>query len=389
MSKGIKNNTLSVHGGQDGAQKFSFPVPSIVPNSAVLLKSVEEGWEMLTNENIENIAYQRYSNPTVSTLEKKFSALEGSKYSLAVNSGMTACYLVFRALLTNGDHVITQHSLYHEVTDQLKYDKDGCGIDHTIIEKYDIENFSKEITKKTRMIFIESPTMPVMHDVDIKRLAQLCKKNKIILIVDNTLLTVLYQKPLSLGADITVQSTTKAINGHGDSLGGIISTNNKNLYVKLVDFRSNTGLIMDPYSAWNTARGLRTLALRLERHTQNTLKVINFLQKEYPDYKLLYPAFGKNYKRNKVAGGGGIVSIVLHSKEQGLEFIRSLKLVRIGTTFGNLESLCYHFGGFARPSRDITKIGIPLGLVRLSIGIEDIEDIIADIRQALDKSNVS
>ena len=143
MKKTIKNNTLSVHIGQGRDAQFSFPVASIIPNSAVLLRSIEDGWDMLTNEKVKNIAYQRYTNPTVEILEEKYLEIEGSKYALAVNSGMTACFLVFRALLKKGDHIVTQHSLYHEVTDQLEFDRLGCVTNYTTIRDYSMEEFIK------------------------------------------------------------------------------------------------------------------------------------------------------------------------------------------------------------------------------------------------------
>jgi len=381
----MKINTLAVHHGNEENDPLVFPVPSLVTNSAVLLKSVEDGWNMLTNEKIDNIAYQRYANPTVRVLEKQFAAIEKCTYSLAVNSGMTACLLVFRSLLSAGDHIVTQHSLYHEISDQLKYDKKGCGITATFIKNYSVQKFKDAIRPNTKMVFVETPTNPAMYDVDIEALSRICKSHKIIFVVDNTLLSPIYQKPLMKGADITLYSTTKAINGHGDAMGGIISTNKKSLYKKIKSYRDNTGLIIDPFSAWNTIRGMRTLPLRLERHTQNARKVIAFLKSNYPEYPIVYPADCENSQQNGVTHGGGVISILLKNKEQGIKFIRSLKLIRIGTTFGNLESLCYHFGAFARPTRNIKKIGIPLGLVRLSIGIEDADDIIADINQALQK----
>lgn len=379
----MKIDTNTVRGGQNLRKPLEFPVPNLVLNSAILLKSVEDGWKMFTNEKVDNIAYQRYANPTVVTLERKFRSIEESRYSLAVNSGMTACFLVFRTILSSGDHIVTQHSLYHEISDQIKIDRKSSGIECTFLKNYSIENFEKALKPNTKMLFVETPTNPVMYDVDIPSLAKICRSRKIIFVVDNTLLTPIYQKPLEKGADITLYSTTKAINGHGDSMGGIISTNKVAIYKKLKAFRDNTGLIIDPFSAWITIRGMRTLSLRLEKHSQNTIAVINFLKRKYPQYKINYPTFCPNSKKNGVIGGGGILSLELKSKEMGLLFIRSLKFIRIGTTFGNLESLSYHFGGFARPSRDITKIGIPLGLVRLSIGIENVEDIILDIDRAL------
>ena len=376
-------DTLAVHGGQREHGGGNFPVPPLVLNSAVLLDSVQHGWDMLTYESVDNIAYQRYSNSTVKVLEEKFASMEGAKFSLAINSGMSACFLVFRALLRHDDHIVIQHSLYHEISDQVIFDKESCGVDYTMIDDYSIESFAEAIQQNTQLIFIESPTNPAMYDIDIKKLAKLCREKNIVLVVDNTLLTHEYQKPLNLGAHITLYSTTKSINGHGDALGAIISTNDPDLCSKIKSLRDNIGLIIDPFSAWLVIRGLRSLRIRLERHSENAKLVINFLQKKYPQYQLMSPDKCQFAKKNENTGNGGVISIVLKNKEQGTIFISNLSLIKIGTTFGNLESLCYHFGTFTRPHRDISKIGIPQGLVRLSIGIENANDIIEDIDRAL------
>lgn len=205
--KKLGEDSKAVHIGQHNLGNRAFPVPGLWLNSAVLLNSVEEGWEMLTNETKENFAYQRYSNPTVKILEEKFSLIEGADFALATNSGMTACYIVFRTFLNSGDHIVAQHSIYHEISDQIKYDLDNCNVSYTFINEYSTESFAKVIRKETKVIFIESPTNPSMLDVDISALAELCKANNIILAVDNTFLTPLGQKPLELGADLAIYST--------------------------------------------------------------------------------------------------------------------------------------------------------------------------------------
>jgi cystathionine beta-lyase/cystathionine gamma-synthase len=234
------------------------------------------------------------------------------------------------------------------------------------------------------MIFVETPTNPAMYDVDIAKLSALCKEKGIVLVVDNTLMTHLLCQPLDLGASIALYSLTKSINGHGDVVGGLLSTGDQMLYKKLKNYRDNTGLILDPFSAWLTIRGLRTLPLRMRRQEETAQRLIGALQRHPKIEKIRYPGFSPFREQNKFKGGGGVFSIDLKSKQHALAFVRALRLLKIGTTFGNLESLCYHFGGFARPSRDINLIGIPYGLVRISVGIEDFEDIRDDLFTALD-----
>ncbi|GAC1321942.1 MAG: cystathionine gamma-synthase [Collimonas sp.] len=352
----------------------------------MLLDSIEQGLEMLSNESAENFAYQRYANPTVSILEAKFRSIEQCTYSLAVNSGMTACLLVFRALLKAGDHIIVPHSIFYEIVDQLDYDVKNRGIEMSVIGQYESDAFEASIRENTKMIFIEAPTNPALLDINIPDLAKLCAEHDILLVVDNTFLTPVCQKPLSLGAAITLYSITKHINGHGDVMGGMISTNNADIFKALKYNRESTGLILDPFSAWLTVRGLRTLPLRLQKHAENALSVSRMIDTEFPELEWRGVWSTKSAKENGIAATRhtGIIALVLPSKEAGMVFVRHLRLIRIGTTFGNIESLCYHYGGFAREATmDLAKIGIPYGLVRISVGLEDIEDINADIRQAL------
>jgi cystathionine beta-lyase/cystathionine gamma-synthase len=386
LSSALGAATKAIHLGQHETGLDQFPVPPLVSNSAMLLNSIEEGREMLSNEDVENFAYQRYANPTVSVLEAKFRAIEQCTYSLAVNSGMTACLLVFRALLKAGDHIIVPHSIFYEIVDQLDYEVKNRGIEMSIVREYETDVFEAAIRENTKMIFIEAPTNPAFLDINIPNLAKLCEKNDILLVVDNTFLTPLGQKPLSLGAAITLYSITKHINGHGDVMGGIISTNDVDLFKALKYNRESTGLILDPFSAWLTIRGLRTLPLRLQKHAENALSVTRMIDEEFPGLEWRGVWSTKSAKANGIVAAWhtGLIALVFPSKEDGMVFVRHLRLIRIGTTFGNIESLCYHYGGFAREaSTDLAQIGIPYGLVRISVGLEDIEDIKADIRQAL------
>lgn len=386
LSSPLGAATKAIHLGQHETGLDQFPVPALVCNSATLLNSIEEGREMLGNAEMENFAYQRYANPTVSILEAKFRAIEHCTYSLAVNSGMTACLLVFRALLNAGDHIIVPHSIFYEVIEQLDYEANNRGIEMSVIDEYGAVAFEAAIQPNTKMIFIEAPTNPAFLDINIPDLVQLCVKNNILLVVDNTFLTPACQKPLSLGAAITLYSITKHINGHGDVMGGMISTNAPDLFKVLKYHRESTGTILDPFSAWLTIRGLRTLPLRLKKHTDNAHAVIAMIREEFPQLEWRSVWSTKSAQANGIFSSlhTGLIAIVFPSREAGTTFVRHLQLIRTGTTFGNIESLCYHYGSFTREgSADLEKIGVPYGLVRISVGLEDIEDINADIRRAL------
>lgn len=376
-------STAFVHAGQS-REKRTLPVPPLMQNSAVILRTVDEGLDMLTRQTVENDAYQRYGNETVSVLEEKVRTVEGAEYALAVNSGMTACYLAFRTLTRAGDHVLTLHSLYHEITDQLRFDIEACGVGVTLATRYELPQIRACFRENTRLVFVETPTNPSLWDVGIEELARECTRRGTTMIVDNTLLTFCNQRPLALGADIALYSTTKSINGHGDALGGILTTNRRDLYDRMRALRDNAGLSLDPFSAWLTVRGMRSLSLRLTQSQKTAIVIRDRLREVFPGLEVRCPTETAHSKENGVAGNGGILSIVFDTKARGRAFIEALQLFSLATTFGNLESLVYHFGTFARPTRDIAAIGIPLGLVRLSFGIEDPEDLWQDLEQAIE-----
>jgi cystathionine beta-lyase/cystathionine gamma-synthase len=379
-------STRAVHGGQRTdvpPPASNFPVPPLVLNSAILLDSVEQGWAQLTREEEDNYVYRRYGNPTVRLFEHKWARLEGAVDALAFASGMAAVYALFRAFTPSGGHVVTQHSLYHEVSDQLLLDKESCGVDTTLVVHHDAESIRRAMRPETRLVLVESPTNPSLSDVDIAAVAGVCREHGAILIVDNTMFTCVLQRPLQLGADLTLYSTTKTVNGHGDAVGGVVASDSRALLARLKSFRDNTGLIMDPLAAWLTVRGMRTLPLRLREHGRNAATVAAHLRARRPEYPVLTPDKTPHAAANGVTANPGIVVFTLPSREQATRFIRAVRLIRIGATFGNLESLVYHFATFVRPRLDLNAVGVDDGLVRLSVGIEDPADIIADLEQAL------
>lgn len=328
----IGESTRAVHGAQrtrEAPPASNFPVPPLVLNSAILLDSVEQGWAQLTREEEDNYAYRRYANPTVRVFEQKWADLEGAVDALAFASGMTAVYAVSRAFAGTGDHIVTQHSLYHEISDQLRLDKESCGIETTFLVDYDIDTIERALQPNTRLVFVECPTNPVLLDVDIARLASLCRQRGVILVVDNTMLTCLLQRPLELGAHLALYSTTKTTNGHGDAVGGVVASNDTVLLGRLKSFRDNTGLIMDPLAAWLTVRGLRTLPLRLRAHDENARAVSTYLRSRQPGYPVKTPDETPHAAANGVKANPGIVVFTMPSREQATRFIRAVRLIRM------------------------------------------------------------
>lgn len=380
-------SSRAIHLGQHEEGPTQFPVPSLVTQSARLLESFDEGRALLRGERGPNIAYQRYANPTTLVLEAKFRALERCQYSLAVNSGMTASLMALRALLGTGDHVMMLDHAFYETREQLTREAASRGIRVSWIRGSMPDAFEAAYDPSTRLVYVETPTNPTLRDVDLRALSAWCNSRRCLLVVDNTMLTPLGQNPLSLGADLTLYSLTKHLNGHGDMVGGMICTHRADLYDTLKAFRDIDGLTLDPFSAWLAIRGLRTLPVRLRRHASNALAVTQMLTREYPGL-----AWGSVWTTPHARQNGvslqlntGVIFIDFRDRSIAMRFVSALRLIRLAPTFGNLESLCYCHAGFADANdRAFDALGIPAGLVRVSIGLEDVSDLLADIRQALD-----
>jgi len=379
-------SSRAIHLGQHEEGPSQFPVPPLITHSARLLESFEEGRALLRGERGPNIAYQRYANPTTLVLEAKFRALERCKCSLAVNSGMTASLMVFRALLNAGDHVLMLDQAFYETREQLAHEAASRGIRVTWVRNASPEAVEAVHDSSTRLVYVETPTNPTLQDVDLPALATWCISRRCLLVVDNTVLTPLGQNPLSLGAHLTLYSLTKHLNGHGDMVGGMICTNRPDLHDKLTAVRNIDGLTLDPFSAWLAIRGLRTLSVRLQRHASNALAVTQMLTREYPGL-----AWGAVWNTPHARQNGvslelntGLMFVDFRDRSIAMRFVSALKLTCLAPTFGNLESLCYCYGGFAdADDQAFDTLAIPAGLVRLSIGLEDIADLLADLRQAL------
>ncbi|HDR9512126.1 hypothetical protein C5615_37935 [Burkholderia cepacia] len=380
-------SSRAIHLGQHEEDSSLFPVPPLITHAARLLESFDEGQALLRGEKGPNIAYQRYANPTTLVLEAKFRALERCQYNLAVNSGMTASLMVFRALLGMDDHVMMLDQAFYETREQLTREAASRGIRVSWIRGATPEAFEAAYAPATRLVYIETPTNPTLHDVDLRAVSAWCESRRCLLVVDNTVLTPLGQNPLAHGADVTLYSLTKHLNGHGDMVGGMICTNRSDLYDKLKAFRDIDGLTLDPFSAWLAIRGLRTLPVRLRQHASNALAVTQMLAREYPGL-----AWGSVWTTPHARQNGvslqlntGLIFIDFRDRSTAMRFVSALRLIRLAPTFGNLESLCYCHAAFANADdRAFDALSIPAGLVRVSVGLEDLSDLLADIRQALD-----
>ena len=336
--------------------------------------------------------YSRSSNPTVSVLEDKLAQLENAAGAICFATGMAATTTLFTSLLKSGDHVVCSDVVYGGTVRLVEHVLYKFGVTVSFVDAADPKNVAKNINKHTKLIFIETPANPTLKLNDIKAIAKIAKENKIPLAVDNTFLTAVLQRPLDLGADIVLYSTTKYIDGHNATVGGALLARDKE-YVEKFDFNRKTlGSIQSPFDAWLILQGLKTLDLRIKQHSRNAVAVAKWLEPHKKVSKVIYPGLESFFQyelaqrqHNKYHGGMLAFEVVGGYKE-ALKVMNSVHLCTLAESLGSLETLITHpasmtHGPIAKEQRN--KIGITHGLIRLSVGLEDPEDIINDLDQAL------
>ncbi len=336
--------------------------------------------------------YTRSLNPTRKALEEKLAALDGAKYGLAFSSGLAAASTVIISLLKAGDNVIGFDDLYGGTRRLLSNVFVNFDISATYVDATKPENIENAITPKSKLIWIESPTNPLMKLADIKAIAQIAHKHGLILVVDNTFLSPYFQRPLDLGADIVVYSTTKYIGGHSDVLGGSVVLNNDDYYKKLAYNQNAVGAVLSPFDSYLTLRGAKTLAVRMQQHQKNALALAEFLEKSPKVKRVNFPLL-KSHPQHALAeaqssGSSGIFSFELvGTLDDAQNFLSKLKLFATAESLGGVESLIEIPAIMTHasvPKEVREQNGISDTLIRVSAGIEDTEDLIEDFRQALE-----
>lgn len=336
--------------------------------------------------------YTRSLNPTRKALEEKLAALDGAKYGLAFSSGLAAASTVIISLLKAGDNVIGFDDLYGGTRRLLSNVFLNFDISATYVDATKPENIENAITPKSKLIWIESPTNPLMKLADIKAIAQIAHKHGLILVVDNTFLSPYFQRPLDLGADIVVYSTTKYIGGHSDVLGGSVVLNNDDYYKKLAYNQNAVGAVLSPFDSYLTLRGAKTLAVRMQQHQKNALALAEFLESSPKVKRVNFPLL-KSHPQHALAeaqssGSSGIFSFELvGTLDDAQNFLSKLKLFATAESLGGVESLIEIPAIMTHasvPKEVREQNGISDTLIRVSAGIEDTEDLIEDFRQALE-----
>ena len=364
---------------------------AIFMNSGFCYDSAETA-ESRFNGVAPGFVYSRYSNPTLATLEDRLSLMEKAERCCVMASGMAAVFASMMCQLKSGDHVVASKvlfgSCYYIITQILP----RFGIEYTLVDGANLDEWRSAFKKNTTVVFVETPANPTLDIVDIAEVAKICKKYKASLIIDNVFSTPLLQHPLELGADIVVYSTTKHIEGQGRCLGGAVLSNQKFIDEVLLPFHRHTGPAMSPFNAWVTLKGLETLTLRVARHCENAKKIADFLEKDPKISRVFYPSLKSHphyaIAKKQMANGGPMIAFeVKGGKKAAFKFMNKLKVIDISNNLGDAKSLITHPASTTHSNIDAkekAKIGITDSLLRLSVGIEDINDLISDIKQGLE-----
>ncbi len=336
--------------------------------------------------------YSRTGNPTREALEALIAELEGGYAGFAFGSGMAALTAVL-SLLHSGDRVLISSNVYGGTFRLLSKVFDHFDITYTISDTTDIASFEGDIAEDAKAVIIESPANPLMTVTDIRAVAEAAHRHGLLVIVDNTFMTPYLQKPLELGADIVVHSATKYLGGHSDVVSGLAVVNSKELAEKIAFIQNSTGGVLGPFDSFLLIRGIKTLAVRMDRHVYNAEKVADYLSKHDAVKNVYYPGLpdsqGYEVNRRQAKNGGAMISFELKDNYDINTFFESLQLVSLAESLGGVESLVCHPSSMTHASipADIRKkVGITDGLIRLSVGIENIDDIIEDVAQAIAKS---
>lgn len=333
--------------------------------------------------------YGRVANPTVSSLAATIAALEGGQYGRVFASGMAATDILLRALLRPGDHVIMGHDAYGGTYRLLKSVFEPWGIELSVVDTTQPEQVGAAVRENTKVVWVETPTNPLLAVTDISAVASEIKDSGAKLVVDNTFCSPYLQRPLELGADVVLHSTTKYIGGHSDVVGGAVVSNDADLDEALNFLLGGAGPICSPFDAYLTARGVKTLGVRMDRHCSNALAIATHLQQRSEIKEVLYPGLATHpghevaVRQGTGKGFGGMISVRMHSEEAALKLVSSTRLICLAESLGGVESLLEHPASMTHQSVVGSQLEVPRDLVRISVGIENLEDLLADLDQAL------
>ena len=333
--------------------------------------------------------YARTRNPTREALERNVAALEGGRHGFAFGSGLAALDAVLK-LLSAGDHVVSGENVYGGSHRQMTHIWARLGLEFTFVDGAEAQHIAAAVTPQTKLIYAETPTNPMMQLCDLAAAAEIARRAHALLVVDNTFATPCFQRPLELGADIVLHSTTKYLNGHSDMVGGMLVVNRDDLAERLGFIQNGSGAVPGPFDCWLALRGTKTLALRMRQHDASGRRIAEWLSRRPQVERVYYPGLPSHPQHDlacrQMTGFGGMISIELGSVERARRFVEATRIFALAESLGGVESLIGHPASMTHasvPPERRRAMGLTDSLVRLSVGIEDVEDLIADLEQAL------
>ncbi|PHA28821.1 methionine gamma-lyase [Bacillus wiedmannii] len=378
--------TALIHHGYTSEEHKGSLTPPLFQTSTFTFETAQQGEASFARVDPSYI-YSRLGNPTVKLFEERMAVLEGGEEALAFGSGMAAISATLIGFLKAGDHIICSNGLYGCTYGFLEVLEEKFMITHSFCDMETEADIENKIRPNTKLIFVETPINPTMKLIDLKQVIRVAKRNGLLVIVDNTFCSPYLQRPLELGCDAVVHSATKYIGGHGDVVAGVTICKTKALAEKIRPMRKDIGGIMAPFDAWLLLRGLKTLAVRMDRHCDNAEKIVSFLKNHDAVEGVWYPE-GELASRQMKRGGGVISFSVKGGKEETQAFINDLHFITIAVSLGDTETLIQHPATMthaAIPAELRQEMGIYDNLIRLSVGLESWEDIVSDLEQALKK----
>ncbi len=392
----MEKETLLIHQGYTTENHHDSLAVPLYQTSTFAFENAEQGARRFAGEEAGGI-YSRLGNPTVNVLEQRMAAIENGEGALAFGSGMAAVSTILVHLTKAGDHILCTRGIYGCTFGLLNIMKEKYNITHSLEKLTTEEEIEASIKPNTSCIYIETPINPTMEIVDIALITNIARKHNIPVVVDNTFCSPYIQNPLDIGADFVLHSATKYINGHGDVIAGLLVGKNKEEMDKIRStVQKDFGGIISPFDAWLLIRGLKTLHVRMDRHSKNAEEVFSFLA-SHPSVESIYYPFDEKNPQYEVAkkqmkSGGGLISFVVKGgKEKAQQLMDALSLIKIAVSLGDAETLIQHPATMTHsvvPEKERVAMGITDGLLRLSVGLENSEDIIDDLKQAFDNLNL-
>ena len=373
-------STDAIHAGQT-----SDPVTGAVITPLYQTSTYEQD-ELGKHKGYE---YGRTQNKTREAMEANIAALEKGKYGIAFASGLAATHALM-SLVKEGDHIIVSDNVYGGTYRLFEQNMTNYGLEFSWVDTSDLSNIEKAIKENTKMVFVETPTNPMLVLTDLKGVAAIAKKNNLLSICDNTFMSPYFQNPLTFGIDIVLHSTTKYLNGHSDVIGGILITSNEKVNERITYIQNAAGGVPSPFDCWLILRATKTLAVRMKQHDENARTFADFLVASDMAKIVIYPGL-KSHPQHELAkqqmsGFGGMVSADFGSLEKAKKVLNNVKVFTLAESLGGVESLISHPASMTHatvPKEDREKFGLTDGLVRFSVGIEDVEDLIEDVERAL------